>query len=63
MKKVTFLMAAVVVAVMTSVATVSAIPGAGGCGVSQCGGGNDKCCTKDGATYYMMARLPIDILK
>lgn len=47
-------------AVAASFATVSAAT-AGGCGVSQCGGGDDKCCSEGGATFYMKAKAPVII--
>lgn len=58
MKKLMLLGVAAFIAVAASLATVSAaVPG--GCGVSQCGGGDDKCCSEGGATYYMKAKAPV----
>ncbi|GAA5038967.1 hypothetical protein GCM10011506_37480 [Marivirga lumbricoides] len=29
------------------------------CGVTECGGGETKCCTKEGSTYYMTRSIEI----
>ncbi len=54
MKKIILFVGAVVIATCTFLTTQASVDG--GCGVSQCGGGNDKCCSQDGATYYIKAK-------
>jgi hypothetical protein len=51
MKKVILLFGAVVIAICTAVGVQASVPS--DCGVSACGGGETKCCEKDGATFFL----------